>query len=241
MKVYFVGAGPGAPDLLTIRGKALLEQAAYCIYAGSLINPELLQHLPPGCKKYNSADMSLEEIIEVILLARGDGVDVVRLHSGDPSIYGAISEQMERLDELSIEYEVVPGVSSFQASAAALARELTVPDVTQTVILTRGKGRTAVPERERLKDLAAHRATMCIFLSAGLANEVVAEIVDEYGEDCPAAIVYKVTWPDQKIIRTTLGRLPEAMKEAEITRTALIFVGPALGSSGTRSKLYEAH
>ncbi len=240
MKVYFVGAGPGAPDLLTIRGKALLEKATCCIYAGSLINPWLLELLPQGCEKYNSADMSLEEIIQVIKNARGEGADVVRLHSGDPSIYGAINEQMERLDELGVEYEVVPGVSSFQASAAAMARELTIPEITQTVILTRGKGRTPVPEREGLKALAAHRATMCIFLSAALINEVVDELVGEYGEDCPAAAVYKATWPEQKIIQTTLSLLPQAIEEAGITRTALIFVGPALGSKGTRSKLYEA-
>ncbi len=239
MKVYFVGAGPGAPDLLTIRGKTLLEGARYCVYAGSLINPELLNLLPPGCKEYTSADMSLEEIVEVIVRAQEEGVDVVRLHSGDPSIYGAINEQMERLDELGIEYEVVPGVSSFQAAAAALAQELTVPEVTQTVILTRGKGRTPVPERERLKALAGHGATMCIFLSAGLIQEVVDEIVGEYGEDCPAAVVYKATWPEQEIIRTSLGRLSETIEERGISRTALIFVGQALESRGTRSKLYE--
>ena len=239
MKVYIVGAGPGAPDLLTIRGKTLLEGTRYCVYAGSLINPELLSLLPPGCKKYSSADMSLEEIVEVIVRAQEEGADVVRLHSGDPSIYGAINEQMERLEDLGIEYEVVPGVSSFQAAAAALAQELTVPEVTQTVILTRGKGRTPVPERERLKALAGHGATMCIFLSAGLIREVVDEIVGEYGEDCPAAVVYKATWPEQEIIRTSLGRLPETIEERGISKTALIFVGRALGSRGTRSKLYE--
>lgn len=239
MKVYIVGAGPGAPDLLTIRGKTLLEGARYCVYAGSLINPELLNLLPPECKKYSSADMSLEEIVEVIVRAREEGADVVRLHSGDPSIYGAINEQMERLEDLGVEYEVVPGVSSFQAAAAALAQELTVPEVTQTIILTRGKGRTPVPERERLKTLAGHRATMCIFLSAGLIREVVDEIVDEYGEDCPAAVVYKATWPEQEIIRTSLGQLPETIEEKGISRTALIFVGRALESRGTRSKLYE--
>lgn len=238
--IHFVGAGPGAPDLITLRGKNLLEQADVVIYAGSLVNPALLGYAKEGCDIYNSASMTLEEVINVMEAAERDGKETVRLHTGDPSVYGAIREQMDCLDERNIPYENVPGVSSFCGAAAALHAEYTLPGVSQTVILTRLEGRTPVPERERMASLAAHGASMAVFLSAGMTNELSKELIEGgYPPQTPAAIVYKATWPDEKVIRTTVGGLAGAAKEAGIQKTALILVGGFLGDSYERSKLYD--
>lgn len=238
--IHFVGAGPGAPDLITLRGKNLLERADVVIYAGSLVNPALLGYAKEGCDIYNSASMTLEEVINVMEAAERDGKETVRLHTGDPSVYGAIREQMDCLDERNIPYENVPGVSSFCGAAAALHAEYTLPGVSQTVILTRLEGRTPVPEKERMASLAAHGASMAVFLSAGMTNELSKELIEGgYLPQTPAAIVYKATWPDEKVIRTTVGGLAKAAKEAGIQKTALILVGGFLGDSYERSKLYD--
>lgn len=238
--IYFVGAGCGAADLITLRGKALLEKADVIIYAGSLVNPELLGYAKQGCRIYNSALMHLDEVIEVMSEAEADGYDTVRLHTGDPSVYGAVREQMDRLDALGIAYDVTPGVSSFCGAAAALKAEYTLPDVSQTVILTRMAGRTPVPERESIESLAAHNATMVIFLSAGMTEELSARLISGgYSSDTPAAIVYKATWKDEKVVRCTVGTLAEAARENGISRTALITVGNFLGNEYELSKLYD--
>ncbi len=240
MKVYFVGAGPGDPDLITIKGRRLIERAPVCVYAGSLVSRAHLTSLPKGANAYDSAKMSLDEVVAVCREAQAAGQDVVRLHTGDPSIYGAIAEQIEELDKLGIEWEIVPGVSSFSAAAAAVGAELTIPDVSQTVVLTRAAGRTPVPHEQTLDKVGATRATLCIFLSAKLADQVSADLVPHYGADCPVAIVYRATWPDEKTVETTLGELPAAMRRAGIQKTAMILVGHALAARGRRSKLYDA-
>ena len=238
--VDFVGAGCGAADLITLRGKRLLEKADVLIYAGSLVNPELLDYAKPECKIYNSAVMHLDEVIEVMKKAEAEGKDTVRLHTGDPSVYGAIREQMDRLDELHIPYSITPGVSSFCGAAAALRAEYTLPDVSQTVILTRMAGRTPVPEKESIESLAAHNATMVIFLSAGMTEELSARLRSGGdSSDTPAAIVYKATWSDEKVVRCTVGSLAEAARENGITKTALITVGGFLGNDYELSKLYD--
>lgn len=238
--VHFVGAGPGAADLITVRGQRLLAEADVIIYAGSLVNPVLLEGAKPGCEIYNSAKMTLEEVIEVVRAAERDGKTTVRLHTGDPCLYGAHREQMDRLDLEKIEYDVVPGVSSFCGAAAALRAEYTLPDVSQTVIVTRMAGRTPVPEREEISLLAAHGATMTIFLSAGMLEELRGRLLSGgYREDTPAAIVYKATWPDEKVVRCTVGTLPAAAQENGISKTALILVGGFLGNEYERSKLYD--
>lgn len=240
--VYFVGAGCGAADLITVRGKALIERADVIIYAGSLVNPELLEYAQKGCEIYNSAKMTLDEVTDVMLRAERDGRTVVRLHTGDPSIYGAIREQMDRLSAAGIEYEVCPGVSSFCGAAAALKAEYTLPGVSQTVILTRMAGRTPMPERESIRSLAAHGATMVIFLSAGMTGELSRELISGgYGPDTSAAIVYKATWADEKVCRCTVGTLEQTAAENGITKTALITVGGFLGSDYELSKLYDEH
>lgn len=237
--VTFVGAGPGAVDLITVRGKALLEAADIVIYAGSLVNPELLKYTKQTCEIYNSAEMTLEQVISVMEYGEKQAKNTVRLHTGDPSIYGAIREQMDMLTEREIEYAVVPGVSSFCGAAAALKAEYTLPDVSQTVILTRMEGRTPVPEKEEISKLAAHRASMALFLSSSLLEELSQRLITGgYDEDTPAAIVYKATWPDEKIIRTRVGKLYSAAKENNISKTALILVGGFLGDKYQRSKLY---
>jgi precorrin-4/cobalt-precorrin-4 C11-methyltransferase len=238
--VDFVGAGCGAADLITLRGKRLLEKADVLIYAGSLVNPELLDYAKPECKIYNSAVMHLDEVIEVMKKAEAEGKDTVRLHTGDPSVYGAIREQMDRLDELHIPYSITPGVSSFCGAAAALRAEYTLPDVSQTVILTRMAGRTPVPEKEGIESLAAHNATMVIFLSAGMTEKLSARLLSGgYRSDTPAAIVYKATWSDEKVVRCTVGTLAKAARENGITKTALITVGGFLGNDYELSKLYD--
>ena len=238
--IHFVGAGCGAPDLITVRGMRLLEQADVIIYAGSLVNPELPQYAKSGCEIHNSAKMTLDEVITVIRNAETEQKMTVRLHTGDPSIFGAIREQMDRLDELGIAYEVCPGVSSFCGAAAALKAEYTLPDVSQTVILTRMAGRTAVPEREQIRSLAAHHATMVIFLSASMTAQLSAELIaGGYTPDTPAAIVYKASWPEQKVCRCTVGTLAETAQKNGISKTALITVGDFLGDDYALSKLYD--
>lgn len=238
--INFVGAGPGAEDLITLRGKNLLEEADIIIYAGSLVNPQLLNYAKETCQIHNSASMTLEEVIEVMKNGYKSGKKVVRLHTGDPAIYGAIREQFDLLEELKIPYQVTPGVSSAFGAAAALGVEYTLPDVSQTVILTRMEGRTPVPAKEDIAFLAQHQASMVIFLSTGMLEELTKKLLEGgYKEDTPAAIVYKATWPDEKIVRTSVGNLAEAAKEAGITKTALIVVGEFLGNEYERSKLYD--
>jgi precorrin-4/cobalt-precorrin-4 C11-methyltransferase len=241
MKVYFVGAGPGSPELLTVKAQRLLANATCCIYAGSLVSPEVVAMLPPQAARYDSAGMTLDEIVAVIETARHTGHDVIRLHTGEPSIYGAIGEQMDALDRLGIAYEVVPGISSFQAAAAALAVELTAPEVAQTVILTRTAGRTPMPASEELSRLAASRATLCIFLSADRIDEIATTLTPQYGADCPAALVYHASWPDERVIRGTLADIAAAVAAAGIRKTALFLVGHALARPARHvSKLYDA-
>lgn len=240
MRVFFVGAGPGDPGLLTVRAQSLLKECRMCIYAGSLINPEVLTLLPPQCEKHDSAKLDLPEIVALFRDARDKDIDVVRLHSGDPSIYGATREQMNELDGLGIPYEVVPGVSAFQAAAAALQTELTAPEVAQTIILTRTSGRTPMPPEQDLAALARTRATLCIFLSAHKLREVASTLAEHYGADCPAAFVYKVSWPDQRIVRGTLGNIAEIADAADMRKSAIIVVGPALSRDIPASKLYDA-
>lgn len=238
--VHFVGAGSGAADLITVRGQRLLSQADIIIYAGSLVNPALLEYAKTDCEIYNSASMTLEQVIEVMERAEAAGKMTVRLHTGDPSLYGAHREQMDWLDKKGISYDVVPGVSSFCGAAAALKAEYTLPDVSQTVIITRMAGRTPVPEKEEMSKLATHGATMVIFLSTGLLKELREQLLQGgYQEDTPAAIVYKATWPDEKVIRGTVGNLPQLATEHQITKTALIVIGEFLGDDYQRSKLYD--
>ena len=238
--VHFVGAGPGAPDLITLRGAELLKTADVIIYAGSLVNPALLGLAKEGCTIYNSAEMTLEQVLSAVQQAEASGKTTVRLHTGDPCLYGAIREQMDALDALGISYDDTPGVSSFCGAAAALNAEYTLPGVSQSVIITRLAGRTPVPERENLAALAAHGATMVLFLSAALLDGVQAELLKgAYTEMTPAAIVYKATWPEEKIVHCTVGTLAESGAAAGIRNTALVLVGDFLGSDYQRSKLYD--
>lgn len=237
---YFIGAGPGDVDLITVKGRRILESADVVIYAGSLVWDKHLEFCKLNCKKYNSASMTLEEVIEVAVASHKEGKDVVRLHTGDPSIYGAIKEQMDLLDKHDIQYEVIPGVSSFTASCAALKREFTLPNVSQTVIVTRLEGRTPVPEEENLEKLASHKCSMAIFLSVQDIDRVVEKLVKGYGSDeVPVAVVYKATWPEQKIIWGTLKDISSKVKEEEITNFSQILVGYFINCEYERSKLYD--
>jgi precorrin-4/cobalt-precorrin-4 C11-methyltransferase len=239
-RVYFIGAGPGAADLITVRGRALIERCPVCLFAGSLVPRELVACAPPGALVRNTAGMDLDAIVALIREATADGRDVARVHSGDPSLYGAIAEQMRRLDALGIAYEVVPGVSSFQAAAAALGLEYTPAGKGQTVILTRVAGNTGVPEGESLADLARHKGAMVLFLSAGQMPEVVAALTPHYGPDAPVVVGYRVSWPDERLIRCTLADAADRMAWAGITRTALVLIGPMLEGSGlAESHLYD--
>lgn len=239
MDISFVGAGPGDVELITVKGQRLLGEADVIIYAGSLVNPALLALAKQGTSIYNSASMTLDEVIEVMVEAVAAGKKVVRLHTGDPSIYGAIQEQMDALEKKKITYDVVPGVSSFLATAAALKCEYTLPDVSQTVIITRLEGRTPVPEKEKLALLASHNATMCIFLSVHMIDNVMKELMDGgYTSNTPVAIVQKASWPEQKIFRGTIETIGAIVKDAKIDRTAMIVVGHCLDSEYALSRLY---
>ena len=237
--VYFVGAGAGDPELLTLKGKRLIDHADTLIYAGSLVNPEVLAGRKPSSKVYDSAGMTLEEVLAVMKETEQAGGTTVRVHTGDASIYGAIREQLYALDKLGIAHEVVPGVSSFLAAAAAMQKEYTLPEVTQTVILTRMEGRTPVPERERIEELAKHRATMVIFLSVGRIAELAERLKTAYPETTPVAVVYKASWPDETIVTGTLADIAEKVQAAGITKTALVTIGDFLGDSYALSKLYD--
>ena len=238
--VHFIGAGPGAPDLITLRGARLLAEADVIIYAGSLVNPALLEGRKEGCAVYDSASMTLEEVLSVMEQAEREGKTTVRLHTGDPSLYGAIREQMDELDKMGVSYDVTPGVSSFSGAAAALNAEYTLPDVSQSVIITRMAGRTPVPEGEALAKMASHGCTMVLFLSTGLLEDVEKELMKGgYAPDTPAAIVYKATWPDQRVYRCTVSTLAQTARDNHVTKTALITVGGFLGTEYERSKLYD--
>ena len=239
--IHFVGAGSGAPDLITLRGRTFLEQADVIIYAGSLVNPQLLDYAKEGCEIYNSAKMTLEEVLDVMFAAEKDGKMTVRLHTGDPCLYGAIREQMDVLDEKGIEYDYTPGVSSFCGAASALNLEYTLPDVSQTVIITRMAGRTPVPEKEEIAKLASHGATMVVFLSTGLLEQLSQRLIaGGYTADTPAAIVYKATWEDEKAFVCTVGTLAETAARNHITKTALMIIGDVVTHSHyNRSELYN--
>ncbi len=238
--IEFVGAGPGAPDLITVRGAKLLREADVIVYAGSLVNAALLDEAKTDCEIHNSAKMTLEEVLAVMIAAERAGKRVVRLHTGDPCVYGAHREQMDALDAAGISYEVCPGVSSFCGAAAALKAEYTLPDVSQTVILTRMEGRTPVPAAEQIEKLAAHGSTMVIFLSSGMLEQLSARLIEGgYAPETPAAIVYKATWEDEQVVRTTVSGLADAARAHGISKTALITVGGFLGSEYERSKLYD--
>lgn len=239
--IYFIGAGPGAADLITVRGQKLLQEADVIIYAGSLVNPALLDYAKESCDIYNSAKMTLEEVIQVMVdNSKEQEKIIVRLHTGDPCIYGAIREQMDILDEYELAYKSVPGVSSFIGAAAALNAEYTLPNVSQTVILTRMAGRTPVPEKEEISKLAAHGATMVVFLTSTMLKELSERLIEGgYAPDSPAAIVYKATWPDELVVKTTVENIAKAAEENGINKMALIMLGGFLGTEYERSKLYD--
>lgn len=239
--VYFVGAGPGDPELITVKGRRLLQKADLVLYAGSLVNPELLKYVRKGVPCHDTASLTLEETAALIREGVAAGKTVVRLHTGDPSLYGAVREQFDILAAEGIPYEVVPGVSSFLAAAALLGQELTVPGGTQTVILTRQGGRTPVSAAESLRELGRHRSTICLFLSAGLLSEAVCDLLVHLPPETPAAIVERASWPEARVLRTSLGELVAAAAAAGITRTALVFVGDFLTAQGQRSLLYHPH
>lgn len=239
--IHFVGAGPGAVDLITVRGQKLLEEADIVIYAGSLVNPGLLDCVRQDCMIYNSAKMTLEEVLEVMLEAEKEGLTTVRLHTGDPCLYGAIREQMDVLEEKNISFDSCPGVSSFCGAASALNLEYTLPDVSQSVVITRMAGRTPVPEKESIESFAAHHATMVIFLSTGMLEELSERLIaGGYTADTPAAIVYKATWEDEKTCVCTVGTLAETARKNQITKTALMIIGDVVEHSHyQRSELYN--
>ncbi len=241
MKVYFIGAGPGDPELITVKGKKAIEMSGYCIYAGSLINPDILKYCGKDTVVYDSASMTLDEIINIVEEAKKDNKDVARVHTGDPSIFGAIQEQMSELDKRGIDYEVIPGVSSFLAAASTLKQELTLPGVSQTVIITRIEGRTPVPETEGLEVLAKSKATLCIFLSVNEIDKVVSILKPVYGTNCPVAIVYKASWKDEKVIISNLSDVADEITRNDIKKTAIIIVGDVLSKNFEYSKLYDKH
>lgn len=241
MTVHFIGAGPGDPDLITIKGRDLIARCPVCLYAGSLIPTALLKHCPPNARVIDTASLTLDEIIREIEAAHAKGHDIARLHSGDLSIWSALGEQLRRLDRLKIPYTVTPGVPAFAAASAALARELTLPEVAQSVVLTRTTGRaSSMPERETLEAFAATGATLAVHLSIHVLEDVVTRLQPFYGPDCPVAVVYRASWPDETIIRATLSTIVEMSAAAKLERTALILVGPALGHDDFReSALYD--
>ncbi len=237
--IYFIGAGPGDPDLITVKGKRHIEEADIIIHAGSLVNKALLDNVRKDAEVHDSAGMTLEEVLDVMVKGTRAGKKIARVHTGDPSIFGAIREQLDSLDKQQIEYEIIPGVSSFLAAAAALKKEYTLPGVTQTVILTRMEGRTEVPSKEKIEALAQHNATMIIFLSTGMLDELVDRLKCGYGENTPVAVVYKASWPEQKIVYGTLQSIVEMVKKEGISKTALVAVGDFLGDEYELSKLYD--
>ncbi|MEE8168685.1 MAG: precorrin-4 C(11)-methyltransferase [Candidatus Hydrothermarchaeales archaeon] len=239
MTVYIIGAGPGDPELITLKAKAILERADVVVYAGSLINPEILKYAKTGAELYDSAGLTLEEIFKIIKKAANEGKVVARLHSGDPSLYGATQEQMALLRKEGINYKVIPGVSSIFAAAASLKREYTVPDVSQSLIITRLAGRTSVPEKEKLGELARHRCSMGVFLSAHMIEEAVEELKRGYGGAAPVAVVYRVSWKDEKIITGKLSDIASKVKAAGVNKTAIILVGDFLSAKDKRSRLYS--
>lgn len=237
--VHIVGAGPGDPELITVKGKRYLQEADVVIYAGSLVNPALLDVCRDGAEIYNSASMTLDEVVAVVERSEKSGKMTVRLHTGDPSVYGAIQEQMDAFRKRNIAFDIVPGVSSCFATAAALQQEYTLPGISQTVIITRNEGRTPVPEREKLRSLAAHQSTMCIYLSVAMLDQVVAELIaGGYAPETPIAIVQKASWPEQKIVRGTLATIVEKTRNQGIDRTAMIVVSRCLGADYELSRLY---
>lgn len=243
MTVHFVGAGPGAPDLLTLRGRDIIARCPVCLYAGSLVPPEVVAHAPPAARVVDTALLTLDQIIAEIHAAHARGQDVARVHSGDPSLYGAIGEQMRRLQELEIPYDITPGVPAFAAAAAALGRELTLPGVAQTVILTRTSQRSSpMPPGEDLATLGRSGATLVIHLSVRNIFRVCQDLIPHYGADCPIAVVFRASWPDEAVFRGTLSDMPEQLEATNVTRTALIIVGRVLADQGfSDSSLYSAH
>ena len=240
--MHFIGAGPGAPDLITVRGLRLIERCPVCLYAGSLVPRAILAAAPPGARLIDTAPLTLDEIVAHMREGHDGGLDIARLHSGDPSLYGAVAEQMRRLTALGIPFDVTPGVPSFAAAAAALGCGLTLPEVAQTVILTRTATRSSpMPEGEGLERLAASGATLAVHLSVANLARVVRALTPSYGADCPAVVAYRVSWPDELLIHGTLGNIRAKVKEARITRTALVLVGRALaGGCAAESRLYAA-
>lgn len=238
--VHFVGAGSGAVDLITVRGARLLGEADIVIYAGSLVNPDVLSYTKEGCTIYDSAKMTLEEVIDVIKDGEKNRKNMVRLHTGDSSIYGAVREQFDELEKLGIQYDVCPGVSAFNGAASSLKMEYTLPNVSQTVIITRAEGRTPVPERERISELAKHHSTMIMYLSTALSKKVQDELLlGGYSEDTPACVIYKATWPEEKVYRCTVGTLSKTITDNGLTKTSLIIVGDCMGDVYDRSLLYD--
>lgn len=241
MTVWFVGAGPGDPELITLKGARLLQEAELVLYAGSLVHKNILLHASPAARLVDSAGLALEELVAMMAEAVAKGQQVVRLHTGDPSLFGAIQEQMDALKQRGIKSVMVPGVSSFAAAAAAVGRELTMPEISQTVIITRMGGRTPVPEKENLRSLASHQAAMCIFLSVGMMEQVVAELLSAYPAETPVAVVEKASWPEERVIRATLGEIAQKVNAAAVTKTAMILVGDFLAEEKSRkSRLYAA-
>src|SRR5262245_54789788 len=241
MRVYIIGAGPGDPKLLTLRGAELIARCPVVLYTGSLVPRAVLRHAQADARVLDSSGMTLDEIVDVICAARDADEDVARVHTGDPVLFGSTAEQMRRMSALGIEYEVVPGVSSFTAAAAALGRELTLPELSQTVILTRAEGRTPMPEREQLAELAKHGATLALFLSITLLEDVTRALIPAYGADCPVAVVHKASWPDQQIVRGTLADIREQVRARKIRTQSLILVGRVLTAEHfAESRLYAA-
>lgn len=242
MTVHFIGAGPGAPDLITVRALNLIKACKVCLYAGSLVPAEVVASAPDDAKVVDTAPLHLDQIIEHMRSAHENGEDVARVHSGDPSIYGAVAEQMRRLDDLGIDYDVTPGVPAFAAAAAALKRELTLPGISQTIIVTRTEGKASpMPDGEDLPSLAKAGATLALHLSVRNLAKVVRELSPEYGEDCPVVVIYRATWPDEKIIHGCLKDIREKVRAEKVTRTALVLVGEVFGDTGFGdSKLYHA-
>jgi precorrin-4/cobalt-precorrin-4 C11-methyltransferase len=239
MKCYIIGAGPGDPELITVKGAKLVERCPVVLYTGSLVPDAVIARARKDAKVLDSSGMTLDEIVAVIVAARDANEDVARVHTGDPSVFGSTAEQMRRLSALDIECEIVPGVSSFSAAAAAIGKELTLPELCQTVILTRAEGRTPMPSDEKLEDLARHKATLCLFLSITLMKEVAAALAPSYGADCPVAIVHKASWPDQQIVWATVGDMAEQAEAASLKSTCMVLVGRVLTAEDfADSRLY---